>query len=401
MKAPDRLPAEPLDLAQGRFARFEAVEWWDQARLRAARVLVIGAGALGNEVLKNLALLGVGHVAMVDMDCIEMSNLSRSVLFRETDEGQSKAARAAAMMREICPDITPLAIVGNVLSDVGLGWFRWAEVVVGALDNREARVFVNSVCAQLGRFWIDGGIEVLNGIVRGFAPPATACYECTMSAADWEQINRRRSCSMLARRAIVHRGTPTAPTTASVIGGMQAQEVVKHLHGLETLRGRGYFFEGLTHSSFPVSYPRKPDCPWHEPAPPILSNHDMTSQTPFHVLALRAEKELGGLDAIDVMREIVRELECPACGARQEIWQSEEKVPESRARCGECGSECVPVYLHSIAAGDPLMQRTAKSIGLPPWDIVWARFGEKSLGMEISGDNPFLENKEANEATRK
>jgi hypothetical protein len=91
------------------------------------------------------------------------------------------------------------------------------------------------------------------------------------------------------------------------------------------------------------------------------------------------------------MHEIVRELECPSCKTRQEIWQSEEKVPASEALCSACGNECIPKYIHSIAAGDPMLNRTAKSIGLPPWDIVWARFGEKSLGLEIAGDNPFLE----------
>ena len=160
-----------LRLQEGRFARLEAIEWWDQARLREARVLVIGAGALGNEVIKNLSLLGVGHLHIVDRDRVELSNLSRSVLFRETDEGRPKAECAARAAREIFSGLQVTHTVGNVLADVGLGWFRWAEVVVGALDNREARVFVNAACARVGRPWIDGGIEVLHGIARGFAPP--------------------------------------------------------------------------------------------------------------------------------------------------------------------------------------------------------------------------------------
>ena len=182
------------DLSQGRFARFEAIQWWEQSRLSSAHVLVVGAGALGNEVIKNLALLGVGNVVVVDMDRIEVSNLSRSVLFRPSDEDQPKAVVAARSARDIYPDIRIRAIAGNVLSDVGLGYFRWAQVVVGALDNREARVFVNQACAQVGRPWIDGGIEVLGGIVRGFAPPESACYECTMGQADWDQLAMRRSC---------------------------------------------------------------------------------------------------------------------------------------------------------------------------------------------------------------
>src|SRR3954469_12624483 len=109
---------------EGRFARLEAIEWWDQALLANARVLVVGAGALGNEVIKNLALLGVGQVVIADMDTVELSNLSRSVLFRESDEGKPKAECAARAAREIFPGINIHALVGNVLADVGLGWFR-------------------------------------------------------------------------------------------------------------------------------------------------------------------------------------------------------------------------------------------------------------------------------------
>src|SRR5258707_3325621 len=74
-----------------RYGRLRLIPWWRQERLSAARVLVVGAGALGNEVLKNLALLGVGTVYVIDLDTIETSNLSRSVLFRAEDGGQSKA----------------------------------------------------------------------------------------------------------------------------------------------------------------------------------------------------------------------------------------------------------------------------------------------------------------------
>src|SRR5262245_48450748 len=75
-----------------RYARQQLIEWWDQERLRNARVLVAGAGALGNEVSKNLALLGVGHLLLVDADRVEHSNLSRTVLFQDHDVGRSKVA---------------------------------------------------------------------------------------------------------------------------------------------------------------------------------------------------------------------------------------------------------------------------------------------------------------------
>lgn len=383
---PASTPIRVDESRDGRFARFANISWWKQSVLDEARVLVIGAGALGNEVIKNLALLGVGRLIIVDMDRIEESNLSRSVLFRPGDEGQPKAAVAARAAMELYPQMSALGRDANVLGELGLGYFRWAQVVVGALDNREARVFVNKACAQVGRAWIDGGIDILNGIVRGFAPPASACYECTMGQADWDLLAKRRSCSLLARRAFAEGGTPTTPTTASVIGAIQAQEVVKLLHGLETLRGRGFVFEGLTHNSFTVGYPIAPDCPWHEEPPPIDQADDLGSDTPMRAIWERYSAELGGLDAIDLSRELVESLQCTSCGNAQSVMKPLESVTEDQARCPKCEAECVPRFFHSISKGSPLMDRTPAQLGLPKWDILCARRGEQVRGIELAAD---------------
>lgn len=377
-----------ISLVEDRYARFAAISWWRQDRLRAARVLVIGAGALGNEVLKNLALLGVGDVVVADLDRVEASNLTRSVLFTAADTGRPKAEVAAARLRAICPDTAATALVGNVLADVGLGWFRRADVVIGALDNREARVFVNQACARLGRPWFDGGIEVLNGIVRGFHPPHTPCYECTMSAADWSVLNQRRSCSMLARQALAARGTPTTPTTASVLGAMQAQEAVKLLHGLDHLRGAGWIFEGLGHGSYRTEYQQNPDCPWHEPVAAVEAPSWCGSATPLAEVAAFARERMGGLDAIDLPRELVDALECGACGRRDPCNRPLEALAAADVLCPGCGAERAPHALHAIDPGRIAPGSTLGGIGLPRFDIVFARHGERTLAIEMAADAP-------------
>lgn len=380
--------APPLSLSDERFARFERVEWWRQERLRAGRVLVAGAGALGNEVIKNLALLGLGHLAIADMDRIEISNLSRSPLFRASDAGAGKAETAARGARDLYPEIEVHALDVNITAALGLGWIRWADVVVGALDNREARVFLNSACARLGRPWIDGGIEVMQGIVRGFFPPETACYECTMGEIDWQEIHRRRSCSMLARRAFSQGGVPTTPVTASVIGAIQAQEVMKFLHDLPALFGRGFVYEGASHGSYAVAYPIHPDCPWHEGAPPVETREDWGSDTPLETVWARAEERLGGCDAIEFGRELVESLECPACGERREMLRPVEIVGDEEALCPSCGADCVPRFIHSLSRGSEHLRRTPRQLGLPAWEIVWARRGERFEGFELAADAP-------------
>src|SRR5574341_1342068 len=93
------LPEKPLhipNLRTDRLGTFELISWWERDTVSAAKVLVVGAGALGNEVIKKLTLMGIGHLFVVDFDTIEAANLSRSVLYRESDSGREKTEVAAA-----------------------------------------------------------------------------------------------------------------------------------------------------------------------------------------------------------------------------------------------------------------------------------------------------------------
>src|SRR6185369_7975526 len=123
--------SEPFVISDDRYSRLRLIGWWDQEKIRAAKVLVVGAGAIGNEVLKNLALLGVGRIWVIDLDEIEDSNLTRSILFRHEDCGKSKAIAAAEEVRNINPDVNITPIHGNVITDIGLGLFREVDVVIG------------------------------------------------------------------------------------------------------------------------------------------------------------------------------------------------------------------------------------------------------------------------------
>ena len=156
----------PLVIDDDRYSRLRLIAWWDQEKLAQARVLVVGAGALGNEVLKNLALMGLGHIYIVDFDQVEESNLTRSVLFRRNDCGRSKAEAAASALKDLNPDLEILALNADILTDLGLGMVAEMDVVMGCLDNREARLWLNRMCWKTGTPWIDGGIQEINGVVK-------------------------------------------------------------------------------------------------------------------------------------------------------------------------------------------------------------------------------------------
>lgn len=383
---PNVIRLADLQAPDERFSRFALIEWWDQARLAAARVLVIGAGALGNEIVKNLALLGVGQVFVADLDRIEHSNLSRSVLFREADCGRWKAEVVCERAREIYPGLRTQAFVGNIVHDLGLGVYRWADVILGGLDNREARVAINAAAAKVSKPWIDGAIERLDGVARVFDPAVGACYECTMSDVDWKMLEARRSCALLSRAEMEQGKTPTTPTTSSVVAGIQVQEALKMLHGVETLSGQGFVFDGTRHSSYLVSYSRQADCPAHDAYEPIESLPWSVETTTAGELLARAQDDLGASAVIEFNQDLLEALICAGCNRTTPHLASLGKVTEAHGRCPDCGAARAPQMYHALGAGSPLLGRRLGELGVPPWDIVAGRAGDRTRYYEFAGD---------------
>ena len=373
-----RLGPETSD--EGRFHRQELISWWDQKRLAHAKVVVIGAGALGNEILKNLALVGVGKVFVADMDRIELSNLARSVLFREEDIGLSKADVAASRVKPLCPRMRVQPFVGNVIYDLGAGVFRWADVTLCGLDNREARVAVNRACLRVGRPWIDGAIERLDGVMRFFLPGSGACYECTMNETDWQMLEARRSCALLSRGQLEAGYTPTTATCSSIVAGFQCQEMLKYLHGLPVEGGTGLVINGQVNDIYRVSYTRKDDCLAHETLTEIVELPCSSADVTMGEILGRARADLGPEATLELSREILHELECPKCNQRQPMFVSLGKVSEDDARCGRCGEIRIPRLPHRMDGTEDFLDRTPAEMGLPPYDILAARNDLRAIG---------------------
>lgn len=373
-------------VADERFDRFRLISWWDQARLRNAKVLVIGAGALGNEIVKNLALLGIGHLFIADLDRIENSNLSRSVLYRASHNGLPKASVAAQGARDIYPEMRVQAFDGNAAYDLGLGVFRWADIVLAGLDNREARLMINRNCWKVNRPWIDGAIEQIRGTARVFVPDGP-CYECTMSQADWKALQQRRSCNLLTRAQMQQERTPTTPTISSLIASVQCQETVKYLHGLPTLSGKAWVFDGMSTDAYQVELQRKPDCSSHERLAEIVSLPARSATVTVRELLNTAREILGPSAELELPRDILETLTCPACGVTTPVFASLGSIDAGVAACPECGLPSRQVNtFYKIRGGEPWLDRTASSIGLPPFDIVIARTLTRAIGLEFSGD---------------
>ncbi len=378
---------DPNSEDSDRFARFRLIQWWDQEKLQNAKVLVIGAGALGNENIKNLALLGVGNIFIADMDTIENTNLCRAILFREEDRGAKKSEVAARAMKSIYKDANIQWFCGDIVYDLGLGVYEWADLVIAGLDNRLARVSVNKNCWRTNTPWIDGGIEQLNGYAQVFVPPGGACYECTMSKTDWDILDARKRCWFLSKDDILMGRVPTTPTSASVIAGIQCQEAVKLLHGFEVLESKAYRFYGLTHNSRVINYERKKSCQCHgDIYSPIQKTHRSIRTTRIAEMLEEVKRELGSEAVIDFNNDILEAFECEACGKREQVFRSLGQVKEREAICPSCGSGRYPKTFHSVDGSEDFLDKTFADIGVPPFDIIIGREGMDEIFLEFDQD---------------
>ena len=377
--------------AEDRFSRFRLIGWWDQEKIRAAHVLVIGAGALGNEILKNLALLGFANIVIVDLDSIEASNLSRSILYRASDVGRRKADAAADAVRNIFPEAQVHAITGDVVHGLGLGLFGWADMVLAGLDNREARLWINRACWMMNKPWIDGAIEGINGVARAFLPGTPPCYECTLGETDWAILNKRMSCNLLALESDPGGKVATTPTISSIIAGLQVQEAVKLLHGLPVLAGKGFIFEGLNHTSYKVEYTENADCMSHHTFAEVIALPQASRELTLEHLLGVARQELGSQEVtIEFSRDVIHKLVCPACNAEEELFSAVGTVAYAQGRCPKDGQMRAVITAHSYSGTESFGGRTLDRLGLPLFDVFAARSAEREIAYLIAGDEKAI-----------
>ncbi|GEQ66683.1 hypothetical protein JCM33374_g346 [Metschnikowia sp. JCM 33374] len=156
--------------------------------LKEARILLIGAGGLGCEIIKNLALTGFRKIDVIDMDTVDVTNLNRQFLFRPKDIGKPKAVvAAAAISNKICDPDVEITPHFCKIQELPPDFYRQFSVVVCGLDDIEARRWINALLVgfvddELNGLipMVDGGTEGFRGQTRVILPTLTSCYECTL-----------------------------------------------------------------------------------------------------------------------------------------------------------------------------------------------------------------------------
>lgn len=382
---------------------FTLLSWFKIDKVKNARVLVAGAGALGNEVVKDLALFGVGHIYVVDFDRIEISNLTRSVLFREKDayNHSFKAEVVAKRAMEINPQITVTPIVGNLFSDVGLGIYRRADVVIGCLDSRIARYQLNRLCMRAGKSWIDGSIENLTGVARVYTP-GVSCYECGLSRDEFNNIMLRTGCADVVRTQSSAGRVATTPISASIIGAIQVQEAMKviHLDTLQqgqyrTLQGKMLRYEGMMDEMNIYKFASwKKNCPAHERWTDIIEDKELSAGMTVGD-ALARLKALLGVNAVEInMRnnKFIDKIVSDKPEKEFDVMAPESKLDDVISHNDELRKLSYRTLFHksfyeNIDTGFPYPDLTLQQIGIPPFDVIQVSTDRGTRFVELSADS--------------
>lgn len=386
---------------------FTLLSWFKKEKVKNARVLVAGAGALGNEVVKDLALFGIGHIYVVDFDQIELSNLTRSVLFREEDamNHSYKADIVAKRAMEINPQIKVVPIVGNLFSEVGFGLYRSVDVVIGCLDSRMARYLLNRMSMRAGKTWIDGSIENMTGVVRVYSP-GISCYECGLSREEFNLIMLRTGCADVVRSQSSAGRIATTPVSASIIGAMQVQEAMKIIHldsidasQFSTLQGKMLRYEGMTNSTNIYKFASwKKNCPAHERWEPVVEDHDLSATLPVKDVLAVLKEHLGVKNVEINMRnnKFVDKIVSDKPEKEFKVMLPDSKLDDYISNDAELKKLSYRTLFHksfyeNIDAEFPYQDLSLQQIGIPPFDVIQVST-EKGLSyIELSGDAPMFQ----------
>jgi sulfur-carrier protein adenylyltransferase/sulfurtransferase len=221
-----------------------------QRRLKAARVLVVGAGGLGSPVALYLAAAGVGHIGIVDEDVVEVSNLQRQVLHSTRDVGQPKVTSARTTLRELNPHTSVQTYHARLTSANALDIIRGYDVVVDGTDNFPTRYLINDACVILRKPNVHGSVLRFEGQASVFAADGAPCYRCL-----FREPPPAGSVPNCAEGGVLG-------VLPGLVGMIQATETIKLITGAgESLAGRLLLIDALRMQFRTIELAADPECP--------------------------------------------------------------------------------------------------------------------------------------------
>ena len=217
-----------------------------QQKLKAATVLIVGAGGLGAPAALYLAAAGVGAIRIVDPDDVDLSNLQRQVIYAGSDQGRPKVEAAAERLQGLNPNVAVTGVKAAFNAATADGLLKGVDVVLDGTDSFEVRFCVNAACVRHDTPLISGAIGRWTGQVGVFG--RQPCYRCLTP----EVPPDAETCAAVG----------VVGALAGVIGSMMALEAVKRITGAgDTLTGRLLIYDALAAETRTVRVSGDPDCP--------------------------------------------------------------------------------------------------------------------------------------------
>lgn len=233
-----------------RHLRLPNVTLVGQRRLKASRVLVVGAGGLGSPVTLYLAAAGVGHIGLVDFDDVDLTNLQRQVLHGTKDIGRSKLESARDRLKDINPNVEVALYDERLTSANAMRIMRGYDVVVDGTDNFATRYLTNDACVLLGIPNVYGSVYRFEGQASVFATKDGPCYRCLFREPPPPGLVP--DCAEGGVLGVL----------PGMIGTIQANETIKLLIGIgEPLVGKLLLCDALNGGFRTINIPRDPACP--------------------------------------------------------------------------------------------------------------------------------------------
>ncbi|HEX9521342.1 MAG TPA: molybdopterin-synthase adenylyltransferase MoeB [Reyranella sp.] len=224
-----------------------------QARLIAARVLVIGAGGLGAPLLQYLAAAGIGTLGVIDHDKVDLSNLQRQVIHRTADIGLAKVLSARRALLDINPEVAVIAHDERLTADNAERIVAGYDIVADGSDNFATRYLLNDICYRLKKILVSAAILRFDGQIstyKAWQGAGHPCLRCIFPAAPSEDAVP--SCAQAG----------VLGALAGTLGALQATEVVKEILGIgRSLSGRLLMYDALAASFDEMAITKRPDCP--------------------------------------------------------------------------------------------------------------------------------------------
>ena len=223
-----------------------------QAKIRKARVLVIGAGGLGSPMALYLAAAGIGTLGLVDDDAVSLSNLQRQILFKTDDVGVPKTEAAARALGALNPGVTIETHAVRLTAENAKDLIGAYDIIADGSDNFETRFLVNDTCSALKKTLVFAAVTEFEGQLATFKPHAGAypCYRCLNPAPP--PPGTIPNCSEIG----------VLGAAAGVMGSLAALEVLKEVAGIgEGLAGKLLVYEALTARFRTIILNPDPACP--------------------------------------------------------------------------------------------------------------------------------------------